>query len=61
MEFDASHRAKIILAQMGIIQPGTETVGVNKTLNAAAWTYVAAFVATLGNLLWLLSVRDRRN
>jgi hypothetical protein len=61
VEFDASHRAKIILAQMGIIQPGTETVGVNKTLNAAAWTYVAAFVATLGNLIWLLSVRDRRN
>lgn len=61
VEFDASHRAKIILAQMGIIQPGTETIGVNKTLNAAAWTYVAAFVATLGNLIWLLSVRDRRN
>jgi uncharacterized protein len=45
---------------MGIIQPGTEAVGVNKVLNAAAWTYVAAFIATLGNLLWLLSVRDRR-
>ena len=25
------------------------------------WANVAAFVATLGNLLWLLSVRDRRN
>ena len=61
VEFDASHRAKIILQQMGIIQPGNEVVGVNKVLNAAAWTYVAAFVATLGNLLWLLSVRDRRN
>ena len=61
VEFDASHRAKIILQQMGIIQPGSEVVGVNKVLNAAAWTYVAAFVATLGNLLWLLSVRDRRN
>ena len=60
VEFDASHRAKIILQQMGIIQPGTEAIGVNKVLNAAAWTYVAAFVATLGNLLWLLSVRDRR-
>jgi uncharacterized protein len=61
VEFDASHRAKIILQQMGIIQPGNEAVGVNKVLNAAAWTYVAAFVATLGNLLWLLSMRDRRN
>ncbi len=61
VEFDASRRAKIILQQMGIIQAGNEVVGVNKVLNAAAWTYVAAFVATLGNLLWLLSVRDRRN
>jgi Zn-dependent membrane protease YugP len=60
VEFDASRRAKIILQQMGIIQPGEETVGVNKVLDAAALTYVAAFIATLGNLLWLLSVRDRR-
>jgi Zn-dependent membrane protease YugP len=61
VEFDASRRAKIILRQMGIIQPGEETVGVNKVLNAAALTYVAAFIAALGNLLWLLSIRDRRN
>jgi Zn-dependent membrane protease YugP len=61
VEFDASRRAKIILRQMGIIQPGAEVAGVNKVLNAAALTYVAAFVAALGNLLWLLSIRDRRN
>jgi len=61
VEFDASRRAKIILQQMGIIQPGAEVAGVNNVLNAAAWTYVAAFIAALGNLLWLLSVRDRRN
>jgi Zn-dependent membrane protease YugP len=61
VEFDASRRAKIILQQMGIIQPGEETTGVNKVLNAAALTYVAAFIAALGNLLWLLSMRDRRD
>jgi Zn-dependent membrane protease YugP len=61
VEFDASRRAKIILRQMGIIQPGAEVAGVNKVLNAAALTYVAAFVAALGNLLWLLSIRDRRD
>jgi Zn-dependent membrane protease YugP len=61
VEFDASRRAKIILRQMGIIQPGAEVAGVNKVLNAAALTYIAAFVAALGNLLWLLSIRDRRN
>jgi Zn-dependent membrane protease YugP len=61
VEFDASRRAKIILQQMGIVQPGNEVAGVNKVLNAAALTYVAAFIAALGNLLWLLSMRDRRD
>src|SRR5438309_8033778 len=61
VEFDASRRAKIILQQMGIVQPGNEVAGVNNVLNAAALTYVAAFIAALGNLLWLLSVRDRRS
>jgi uncharacterized protein len=60
VEFDASRRAKIILQQMGIVQPGPEVAGVTKVLNAAALTYVAAFIAALGNLLWLLSIRDRR-
>jgi hypothetical protein len=61
VEFDASRRAKIILQQMGIVQPGAEVAGVRKVLNAAALTYVAAFIAALGNLLWLLSVRGRRS
>jgi Zn-dependent membrane protease YugP len=60
VEFDASRRAKIILQQMGIVQPGSEVAGVNSVLNAAALTYVAAFIAVLGNLLYLMSVRDRR-
>jgi Zn-dependent membrane protease YugP len=60
VEFDASRRAKIILREMGIIQPGEEAVGVNKVLSAAALTYIAAFIAALGNLLWLMSIRDRR-
>jgi len=61
VEFDASRRAKIILQQMRIVQPGEEMAGVNNVLNAAALTYVAAFIAALGNLLWLMSVRDRRD
>ena len=61
VEFDASRRAKIILQQMGIVQPGAEVAGVNSVLNAAALTYVAAFVAALGYLLWLMSMRDRRS
>src|SRR5437660_4154095 len=60
VEFDASRRAKILLREMGIIQPGEEAAGVNSVLNAAALTYIAAFIAALGNLLWLMSIRDRR-
>src|SRR5437016_6425346 len=60
VEFDASRRAKIILREMGIIQPGEEAAGVNSVLNAAALTYIAAFIAALGHLLWLMSIRDRR-
>ena len=58
VEFDASRRAKEELADLGIVQSG-EMSGVCKTLDAAAWTYVAAFVASLGNLLYLLSIVSR--
>ena len=60
VEFDASRRAKIIVQQMGIVQQGREVAGVNRVLNAAALTYVAALIAAIGNLLYLLSLRDRR-
>lgn len=53
VEFDASRRAKIQLVNLGILQKD-EMKGVNETLDAAALTYVAAFVATLGNILYLL-------
>ncbi|HYR22485.1 MAG TPA: zinc metallopeptidase [Chthoniobacterales bacterium] len=59
VEFDASRRAKIILQQMGIIQSGEETVGVNKVLNAAALTYVAALIATVGQFLYFFAGRNR--
>ncbi|HEV3409020.1 MAG TPA: zinc metallopeptidase, partial [Chthoniobacterales bacterium] len=59
VEFDASRRAKVILQQMGMVQPGEEVAGVNRVLNAAALTYVAAFIAALGNLLYLLMLRNR--
>ena len=58
VEFDASNRAKAILQQMGIIRPGEEAAGVNAVLNAAALTYVAAFVAALGNLIYLFLARN---
>lgn len=57
VEFDASKRAKVILQQMGMVQPGGEAAGVSRVLNAAALTYVAAFVAALGNLIYLILLR----
>ncbi len=60
VEFDASRRAKIILGQMGFVT-GEEAVGVERVLSAAALTYVAAFIAALGNLLYLLAIANRRN
>jgi len=57
VEFDASARAKTQLVGLGILDRD-EMPGVNETLNAAALTYVAAFISALLNLLYLLSRRD---
>ena len=54
VEFDASRRAKAVLADFGFIAPGEEALGVKKVLEAAAWTYVAAFVTSLAYFLWHL-------
>jgi len=60
VELNASHRAKVILSEMGIT-PQDEAVGVRQMLNAAALTYVAAFVVTLGQLLyWVFILLGRR-
>ena len=56
VEFDASKRAKAQLVGLGIVDQD-ELVGVNKTLDAAAYTYVAAFVSSLGWLLYFLAAR----
>ncbi|MBX7158393.1 MAG: zinc metallopeptidase [Verrucomicrobiae bacterium] len=54
VEFDASRRAKVILGKMSFIQEGKEAQGVNNVLNAAGWTYVAAFITSLVYFLWYL-------
>ena len=53
VEFDASRRAKALLFRSGMIAP-SEREGVERVLNAAALTYVAAFVTSLAYLLWHL-------
>ena len=54
VEFDASRRAKEILSGMGFVGTADEALGVRKVLDAAAWTYVAAFVTSLLYFLWHL-------
>lgn len=59
-EYDASNRAKAVLATTGIVTTQEEAQGVEKVLGAAALTYVAALVASLLQLLYmLLRARDR--
>lgn len=53
VEFDASARAKKLVVEAGIVSP-QEREGVDKVLNAAAMTYVAAFVSTALTLLYFL-------
>ncbi|MFO1450530.1 MAG: zinc metallopeptidase [Opitutaceae bacterium] len=59
VEFDASRRAKQQLVTLGVLGRD-EMPGVNETLNAAALTYVAAFVASLGSLLHILMLLSGR-
>ena len=53
VEFDASSRAKRLAVQQGIVT-AQERRGIERVLNAAALTYVAAAVSTLLTLLYFL-------
>ena len=64
VEFNASARAKALLAQTGIIRSEEEIRGVNQVLNAAALTYVAGLVTAILQLLYyvmLVSGGGRRH
>lgn len=54
VEFDASNRAKAQLVALGIV-PAAEMPAVNRVLNAAAWTYVAATLQSVLTLLYYVS------
>ncbi len=59
VEFNASERAKRRLSALGLAD-GEEIGGVEETLDAAAFTYVAAFISSLGWLLYLVSMTRER-
>lgn len=47
VEYNASSRAKEMLARLGFVRTREEAAGVSAVLNAAALTYLAAFVSSL--------------
>lgn len=51
VEYDASRRAKEMLGRLGLVRTQEEAVGVATVLNAAALTYLAAFISSL---VWVL-------
>ena len=58
VEFDASRRAGQQLRDLGLVA-ANESAGVKSTLTAAAWTYVAAALASVAMLLYYLSMLRR--
>ena len=59
VEFDASSRAKRQLTDLGLVA-SNEAAGVQSTLKAAAWTYVAGALAAVAQLLYFLSLLSNR-
>jgi Zn-dependent membrane protease YugP len=60
VEFDASRRAKRALVSVGLadggVAGGSESKAVSSVLDAAAWTYIAGFVASVLQLLYWVSL-----
>jgi Zn-dependent membrane protease YugP len=58
VEFDASRRALVALRDGGLLG-ANELDGAKQVLSAAAWTYVAAFVAAVAQLLYFFLASRR--
>jgi Zn-dependent membrane protease YugP len=62
VEFDATARAKKIVPEIGAMSGPEEFQGMSKVLDAAAWTYVAAFISVLATFLYYVTILlGRRN
>ena len=59
VEFDASRRAKQSLKSLGLTGPD-DAAAVDKVLDAAAWTYVAAFLTSALSLLYYMRLASSR-
>ncbi|MFN5958511.1 MAG: zinc metallopeptidase [Planctomyces sp.] len=60
VEFDASARAKRLLANTQLVAPGAQAQAMNRVLNAAALTYVAATVGTIMTLLYYIILASQQ-
>lgn len=61
VEFNASSRAKKIMVAQGFINGNQEEYGVNRVLNAAAFTYVAGAIVALMELLQYIFILFLQN
>jgi uncharacterized protein len=59
VEFNASSRAMNLISEMGILNSDEQSYA-KDMLSAAAFTYVAALIATLAQIMRLLLIRGRR-
>lgn len=60
VEFDASRRGLILLRESGLMQTADDQGGSRQVLTAAALTYVAAAVTAVLQLLYYISLAQRR-
>ena len=60
VEIDASRRGLKMLTEAGLMQTPDDSKGSRSVLTAAALTYVAAAVTAILNLLYYISLLNRR-
>lgn len=60
VEFDASRRGLILLQEAGLMQAPEDASGSRQVLTAAALTYVAAAITAILQLLYYISLAQRR-
>lgn len=60
VEFDASRRAMNMLGEAGLMQSDEDRRGAKTVLRAAALTYVAAAITSILQLLYYISLANRR-
>lgn len=60
VEFDASRRGMLLLEEAGLVQAEQDKSGARNVLTAAGLTYVAAAITAVLQLLYYLSLANRR-